>query len=235
MTTQFDRLMGDLKDDVTALVTDILIELSRGNTDRGFRAKIASFGDGTNQSTFEEDGTLKFEGDATVWRDADITPLSLALGASAPDRIAYNGTSIEVLGFDGVGTMEEVHGGAEYNHESLEGADIQFHVHWSPTTGDAGNVKWQLAYVWVDIDGIATDETVISVTQAASGTAWDKQKVAFPMIDGAGKTIGSQIGFRFFRDPMDAADTYGADAAITFTVGVHYQIDTGGSRQITTK
>lgn len=183
----------------------------------------------------EADGTLEFNGDATVWRDDNFTPLSLALGASAPDRISYNSTSIDVLAFDGNSTAESVDGGTEYNHESLEGADIIVHVHWSPTTNDAGNVKWQFAYVWVNIDGTATAETVISVTQAASGTAWDKQKASFPAIDGTGKTIGSQLGFRFFRDPSDPADTYAHDAAITFTVGVHYEIDTIGSRGTITK
>jgi hypothetical protein len=40
--------------------------------------------------------------------------------------------------------------------------------------------------------------------------------------------------FRLFRDPADVADTYGFDAVL-LDVGLHYEKDTVGSRQVTTK
>jgi hypothetical protein len=195
-----------------------------------------TLGTATDNTTFEADGSQKMNGSATVWRDDNFAAVSLGLGATPPDSIPINGGTIEVRAFDGVAITEQLFFGTEYNHEAKEGADIVFHLHWSPTTAGAGNVKWQLTYKWINIDGsFAGAETTISVTQASGGVAWSSNKVSFPAVSGAGKTIGSQIVGRLFRDPTDAADTYAADAAITATFGIHYEIDSNGSRQITTK
>ena len=193
------------------------------------------FGDSSNYTTFEADGTKVLVGNATVWEDENFSGVALGVGPTPPDLIDYNSTSIKVRGFDGSAITESLFGGAEYPHKAKVGADISFHVHWAPTTNAAGSVKWQLAYVWVNVDGTATAETVISVTQASSGTAWAMHKIAFPTVSGAGKGFSSQIGIRLFRNPTDVADTYPDDAAICFTFGFHYEIDTDGSRQITTK
>jgi hypothetical protein len=197
----------------------------------------AMFGeDTTNFSEFESDGTLKFNGNATVWRDDNIAGVALGVGATPPDLIQLNSGTIYVRAFDGATITEQLFGAAEINHDYKEESNLQFHIHWSPTTNNAGDVKWQLTYQWIEVDGsFSGAETTISVTQAAGGTAWSANKVLFPDISGTGHAIGSQLVFRLFRDPTDAADTYGDDAAITGTFGFHYEIDTIGSRQITTK
>ena len=69
---------------------------------------------------------------------------------------------------------------------------------------------------------------------AAGGTAWALRRSDFPTISGTNHQIGDRFLFRIFRDPADAADTYGFDAAI-LDVGIHYEKDTMGSRGITTK
>jgi hypothetical protein len=189
-----------------------------------------------NYSEFEADGTLIKHGNATTWRDDNFAGVALAIGASAPDLIAFNGGTVYVRAFDGNVTMEQLFGGTEYNHEGKEGADISLHLHWAPTTANTGNVKWQAAYWWFNAnDASPGAETIISVVQAAGGVAWKPQKIAFPTVSGAGKKIGSQIGIRLFRDPSDAADTYPNDAVIAFTFGIHYECDSDGSREITTK
>lgn len=212
---------------ITFYSLDILTQLT---------AATAKLGGSANYTEVEADGTIKFNGDATVWRDDNFSAVSLGVGASPPDSIALNGGAIYVKAFDGAAITEQLFFSTEYNHEAKNGADIVFHVHWSPTTAGAGNVKWQLTYQWVNVDGsFAGAETTISVVQAAGGVAWSANKIAFPTVIGTGKTIGSQIVGRFFRDPTDAADTYAADAAITGTFGIHYELDTVGSRQILTK
>ena len=217
----------DFADGVTLHSLDVLTQLT---------AATAIIGTSTNNTTFEADGTVKLNGAATVWKDDNFSGVTLGVGASPPDLIALNGGTILVRAFDGVAITEQLLFGTEYNHEAKEGADIVFHLHWSPATADAGNVKWQLSYHWVNIDGDFTGaETTITVTQAAGGVAWKANKISFPTVSGTGKTIGSQIVGRLFRDPTDAADTYAADAAITGTFGIHYEIDGFGSRQITTK
>lgn len=187
---------------------------------------------GTQSSAIRPD----LAGGLDKWMDDNFAAISLGIGATPPDSIPMDGGTIYVRAFDGNATTEQLFFATEYNHDAKNDADIQFHLHWSPTTAAAGNVKWQLTYKWVNIDGsFAGAETTISVVQAAGGVAWAGNKVGFPTVSGAGMRIGSQIIGRLFRDPGDVADTYGADAAITGTFGIHYVADTDGSRAIGSK
>lgn len=170
----------------------------------------------------------------TVYEDENVGGISLGKGASAPDLVSIGATSIRTYAFDGNAITEELEGCMEVPHSYKEGTDLVFHVHWMPTTNAAGNVKWQLEYEWENFGGTFGGSTTISVVDAAGGTAWVEQRVNIGTISGSGKTIGSQFVFRLFRDPTDGSDTYGDDAAI-LTVGFHYERNTLGSRQITSK
>lgn len=203
------------------------------------RCQSSKYGLASNQSgnatVTEPDGTLLFTGDATVWDDINKSLLPLTTGASVPDIIAVNGDSIlKVRSFDGVTVTEELGESLEIIHNYMEGTNIVPHVHWCPTTSDAGNVKWQLRYMWIDREGVFESGATISVVAAAGGVAWKEQRTNFPEISGTGKHIGSRFIFILFRDPTDAADTYTHDAA-AFDFGIHYQIDTIGSRGVTAK
>ena len=165
-----------------------------------------------------------------LWNDINMPASALRLGASAPDAIGILGSGgIEALGFDGNATTESVNGAAEILHGYLEGSDIEFHVHWMPTTANAGNVKWQLEYSWVSKDGVFANPTTLSIVQAAGGTVWSHNRADFVFISGVGKTINSAVVFRLFRDPTDGDDTYSNDASL-IQVGINYQIDVYGSR-----
>jgi len=126
--------------------------------------------------------------------------------------------------------------GAMYNYNT----DLQTQALLESYNKELSNLQG-LAGLSNNTDNIASTMAGIGNTQAqgitaaATGVAWTAQKAIFPAISGAGVEIGSQIAFRFFRDPTDIADTYPDDAAITMTLGFHYEIDTPGSRQITTK
>lgn len=188
-----------------------------------------------NYSEFESDGTLVFNGDAVVWNDINFPGMDLGVGVTPPDMIEfYGGGGIFGRAFDGSANTEQLFGEGELLHGYKEGTDISFHIHWMPTTADAGNVKWQLTYNWLNDTATGGAPTTISVTSAAGGTAWKHHKTNFADISGLGKTIGSQFHFRLFRDPTDGADTYAHDAGV-LSVGIHYEIDTVGSRLVTTK
>ena len=92
----------------------------------------------------------------------------------------------------------------------------------------------QLEYAWIDRGGVVSSSTVISFVAATSGVVGKEERTSFPAISGTGKHIGSRFVFRLFRDSADASDTY-TDSIGAFDFGVHYEIDTVGSRQITTK
>jgi hypothetical protein len=158
-------------------------------------------------------------------------------GSAAPDRVDLNATDIEVLVFDGVNTTEELSASFELDHNWKEGTTIYPHVHWFPTTTAAGTVVWQMELVFVNrtaTGAIGASSSTIRVEQAAGGVAWGAQFANFPEVDMTGFLIGTQVFVRFFRDPTDGNDDYGADAGIA-TFGFHVQVDTLGSRQVAAK
>jgi len=199
-----------------------------------FGAPSLRVGGVDDYTEIEADGTIHMVGDATVWDDVNFIALGLTPGASAPGTTTLAATSILVATFAGTGvTVQAAHGGEEIPHGYKEGTDIIPHVHWMPTTADAGNVKWYLEY-WIRRGtGTITTGTAPGVG-AATGTAWDEVRTDLTAISGTNITIGCQCAFRLYRDPADAADTYAA-AAAALTVGVHYEIDTIGSRTVGTK
>lgn len=185
-------------------------------------------------SIFEDDGTLVMTGNATVYNDINMSVNVLNPGATAPGTWTIPGTALVIRAFTGTAAEQSAHGSLEILHDYKEGTDIVPHLHWCPTTTGAGNVKWQLEYSWLNGGSTVTTSVTTSVTVAAPGVIGQEQRTSFPAISGVGKTIGSRFVFRLFRNPADAADTYGADAG-AFDIGIHYEIDTIGSRQITTK
>lgn len=196
-------------------------------------AKTFKIGDtsGNNYTEFESDGSMRFNGDATVFDDAFPVQLFTPSGTSAPDLITVAG-GIVGWGFDGNTTTEYLYGSVELPHKYKEGSDIDFHIHQVNFTAGAGDVKWNLEYVWAPITGaipsVAT--TVSSVNTIASGDVRNCKPVTIATISGVGRKISDVLMFRLYRNPADAADTFPADICVT-AMGCHYEIDTVGSRQ----
>lgn len=199
-------------------------------------ADVVQLGDPTGGSytQFESDGTMAAIGNATTWKDINVGGVTLTQAvANRPTLTTITGTNILTYAFNGVSLLNELHGAFEIQHDYKVGSDIVPHVHFYPTTTGAGNVKWNMEY-WIKDDNIAPITGTISSTTAVNGIAWEEIRTNLATVVGTNIKIGSQFHFRLWRDPNDVADTYGADAAIG-TVGIHYECDTLGSRQITTK
>jgi hypothetical protein len=83
----------------TILGTTGKVDVSNGNGTAGDPAVTLpsvitgpqKFGTETNYTEFEEDGTLIFNGAATVWEDDNFAAVALGIGASPPDLIAFDG------------------------------------------------------------------------------------------------------------------------------------------------
>lgn len=197
----------------------------------------SKFGDivNGNYSEIEADGTLKFNGNATVWRDINLSGASLVAGGSAaPDPISFVDSNLLVYGFDGSNTTERLYGSCEMQHDYKEGSDIELHIHWTPTTTNVGTVQWKVYYTWQNNAGaiFAAPTLLTPAVSNSGGVAWANNYTTVATISGAGKTINSQLVFQIFRVPTE--DTYTGDAAL-MQFGIHYQCDTTGSRLLNTK
>lgn len=193
------------------------------------------FGLDNNYSEFEDDGTLTMSGSASVWKDENLGGINLTKAtANQPTNIKIDNTNILTYAFDGGGSIEEAHGSFELQHDYKEGTDLWPHLHYYTTSIATGNVKWFLDY-WISIPDTTIVSGTTSVVTPTNGIAWHQFLVDFDdLIDGTNLLIASQIHFRIYRDSGDVEDTY-VDQVAVGTVGIHYKVDTVGSRQITTK
>jgi len=141
-------------------------------------------------------------------------------------------TGIETYAF---AVDEKVHGGFELMHDYKEGTDLVFHVHFQIIAVPSGtdNVQWRLAYV-VMRDGVTlTAVTTIDSADTPVDTQYRAYRTDFGAITGTNFKIGDQFMFTLTRVAPDG-DVFLGDCLIE-TAGIHYQIDTLGSRNIITK
>ena len=209
------------------------------NTSGNISGGTADFGDGgtTNYSQFEADGTLEFNGTATVWNDENMGAITLnPIPARVPDVVQMVdnvGANMGIYTY-GFNVDEGVSGFIEIPHTYKEGSDFTFHVHWYGIAAPTGTdkVKWELTYSIVNYDDTMPAPTIITI-EADYDTQYEEIITSFAAIDGTGIGIGEQFCFSLER--IDAsADEYGGDSLVQ-TVGIHFEEDTVGSRQILTK
>jgi hypothetical protein len=203
--------------------------------DTGFylTATQTVIGDGTNNTVIEADGTLRFDGDATVWNDAFVDGLSLTGGATDPPVFAAFMGTIYGVRFDD-GATKSSHGTIEIPHDYKEGTALELHVHWSPTTANTGNIRWGVEWTVSGINGTFGAATTSYITQAGAGIVSHHQAVTIVTIPGTGRKISDVVCFRVFRDGANAADTFTGNAFL-HRIAIHYICDTVGSRLTTTK
>lgn len=171
-----------------------------------------------------------------AYRDINLSGAALTpVGATAPDLVDFVNSNLKVFAFDGNNTIERLYGSLEMQHDYFEGTDVEVHVHWAPTTANAGNVVWKMYISWGQKDELFPVPTLLTAAPvAAGGTAWEAKYSELGMLPGAGKIINSQFVLHLFRDPTDPADTYPDDAALV-QIGIHYRVNSLGSRQMRTK
>ncbi len=174
-------------------------------------------GTGTRNVVADASGNLSAS--ANVTREFIIQPLPIT--NAAPGTVNVVDANMKSFGFDGNASTEELFYHVDLQHDYVAGTDIIVHVHWMPSTANAGNVRFQWYYQWVEEGGTFTAATLGAPTAvAAGGVAWADKRTDFT-ISGAGKTYNSRLLLRLFRDPTDGTDTYGDDAVLS-SVGVHY-------------
>jgi hypothetical protein len=110
-------------------------------------------GDPLNYATFERDGTLVFNGDATYWVDISFPVIIRTTGANIPTIANMTSTIAAPQWAIGDTTMTE---GTELIHAWKEGSTVEWHLHMITNGTDGTNryVKWEILWSWADKDGI---------------------------------------------------------------------------------
>lgn len=190
------------------------------------------FGTEPNYTTFDEDGFMQSFGEARQYKDLITAAANLRPGATPPSYSAFLG-GIFAPRFN-AGSSEMVYGSFEIQHDYYEGSDLYFHVHWTPTTVNTGNIVWGVEW------SIASNKTVFPAPTTSLGTPYAAPGVVNEhtiqnifVIPGLGLKIGAVIVFRLFRQ-NGGTDTFTGNAFL-HSVGIHYAADTLGSREIYTK
>jgi hypothetical protein len=194
---------------------------------------------GTIQSTDDIVPYVKFE---HHWDDFRVAPQNM-------DNIpSIDGPALSKLGDDGAGSIgvyglafdknkdEAVAFDVQLPHGWREGTIIYPHVHWCPVDGTSGDVVWQLEYTTFTNVGeiIDTSTNVISVADAADGTAYKHQVIGLPPISMDNKEVSTLTLCCFSRQGSAAGDTYGSDA-ILLSFDIHIEMDSLGSAEQFTK
>lgn len=179
-------------------------------------------------------GNLRLFGNATQWDDLRVSASVAKPGATAPSYKAFGPSgNLQALMFE-AGHHDEVFFEIQMPHNWKEGTDIHPHVHWTPTTADAGNVVWDLDYSWANIDGtFGAPSTMATDARAAGGTAWvhkmdDFKTGGVETISGTGKTLSSMLVCRLHRNSNSGSDTLNKDVAL-LEFDIHYEVDSFGS------
>lgn len=106
------------------------------------------------------------------WKDLRMALVAAATGGGSPTLAAFGPTgTIKQLSF-GVG--DSVYVGAHVDHDILPGSIMYPHMHWTTNGTDVNSVKWEFRYTAAkghDQEAFPAD-VVISLEEAASGTAW---------------------------------------------------------------
>lgn len=169
------------------------------------------------------------------WRDMRDQLTVRATGVAAPNYSQVGATSFYDYEFVGTGTQrKEGRSRFHIDHDYAPGTDLHFHVHWYPADANAGNVKWyaSLAYAKGHNQGAFNFGSPILTNVVQAAPAVQYQHMIAEMVisqTGAGALFNNAnfepdgiIEVMFYRDPADAADTYGSSVYVPYA-DCHYQ------------
>ena len=207
---------------------------------------------GTNGLVVESDGTVRYDGSATVFEDMMVYPDATGKGGSkAPvwggvsaTAFKKNGGSQGVfLWMFSASTEQEVYFCLQLPHSYKVGTPLYPHVHWTTVTGTPNNssskVVWGLEYALAPIGGtypastsiITNNQIIPSITP--SGTS-QHLITSFDTIPRTGLNISTILVMRLYRAAASSEDTFGNEAGF-LGFDIHYEKDTDGSRTEFTK
>ena len=198
-----------------------------------------------NYTAVEADGTLEFNGDATVWDDLRVVPGSFDRpGVSDPAIVAYDvnagGVNTYLWEFEKNDIASFT---VQLPHSYKQGSDIYVHIHWTP--GPRGNeengatVGWKIDYSWANINGAFGTMATADLSDACDGTDHKHQMTPEATITGTDKNISSMLICNVKRTDTGTDDTWAGTISgqlpLLREIDFHFEIDTVASRARTAK
>jgi hypothetical protein len=170
----------------------------------------------------------------TVFDDIRVPVTATRTGGSKDPGFSVMLT--DGLGSQGVFTyhfdknvQEELFFTLQIPHSYKTNTNLFPHVHWSPTSTGGGNVVWGLEYTLQHFgNGAFPNTNIIRGTGAAGVVAFTHNYTDLTTGISGSTGISSMLLGRIFRDSTNAADTYGADAAL-LEIDFHYEVDKLGT------
>lgn len=191
--------------------------------------------DSGNYSLFESDGTLKFNGNATVFDDVNgsvlrVQVVGVGLSVNNLENTLDYSTAADLSDYS--------YDNYQFSHKRKLGTYVYPHTHWVQKENNTPNFlvryRWQIngqphSTTWNNyiLNSNAFTYTAGSLNQITGGTG-----ISAPSTDG----ISGVLQLRFFRDNTNASalfpttNLYSTTANIMF-LDIHNEIDTLGSRQ----
>jgi len=196
-------------------------------------------GSSTDYSEIEQDGTLEFHGEATVWNDYVVPFSSVKTKSTKPPIWESFMGDIFQYAFKNENDQTKEHevGFVIQLPHDWDGSTIYPHIHWSPANDNSGAVVWGIEYTWVEYNESSPLEfpspiVSTSTSQQLSNDGFKHLITEFDPISPSGDqdNISSILVVRFFRNSSASADTYSSNAfALSFDI--HYRSNTIGSRE----
>lgn len=197
-------------------------------------AKDAQFGDATNYTEFEADGTMQALGTATCWDDSQV-PAFDARTAAAQLTLANLVGGLYNPRFD---INDEIFGSIQLSHriKTTGTVVIKPHIHLinQNTIGATGyNVKYEFEWAWANLSstGLSTATNDPLEFSFQNTSALTHKLFSFTDIT-AGATQGGISSYFLFRLKRVAAATEPYNTNDIFFAGfdIHFEVDMLGSR-----
>jgi hypothetical protein len=177
----------------------------------------------------------------SVYSSTDIPPSSMYyVGSNMPEwkpfppgntvlAPLFNAEALEANEEEAFFTVQVPHG-------YVEGSNIMFYMHYAYMSNSVGDeAKFGIEYIWKNQnEDYGASSNVTRVLTSTNNDRYYHYWVGFPAIDGTGKTIGSILICRIYRNSSDAEDT---DSGYVALLGVDLicEVDALGSTTRTTK
>lgn len=193
---------------------------------------------GGNYTEFESDGTVKLVGDASVYDDIFVGLTSAKLPqANVPTWTTFttntNAYTFAINDYIDLPTIE-------INHDYKEGTDLEVHLHIATNGVNTTDryVKFIVYYTYAIPFSVSTQfvtEQNISNELLIPANTLDKTSMYLQLgtITGTTLKIGTQLKIRLKR--ITSVGTAPTSNPFVGMLGIHYQKDTMGSRQINSK